>query len=501
MSVEGVESSEAAGREAEDGKWWGADYATEVRGLWPVAWPVVVTYVAQYTADLLTLSAVGHGGRSATEKLASAALGQLYANAVGAAVMTGLAGGVDTLGSQAVGAGNFARVGLVAQRGVVVMLCVGLALLPLWLSAEPILGSLGQEAAIARAASAYVRGRIPGLFCLAVLEVEKRFLLVQNAVLPPLGTAFVQMALQGGGAWWVVSRWVSDDPRPESVFWVSLTASAAQFVATATLGGYIAWMEWRRRAGRDPHPPTLPPFRLANVARWADWVEFLRLGVPGALQVGVEWASFEVQGLFAGRLGTAHLDAHAVIALGTNATFMVPLGLAVASSVRVGQHLGELRPAQAQRTGIASVAIAYLWHALTVLLFLFGREPWARAFADDPRVVRLVVQTMPILILFACFDAQQVVLAGVARGLGLQAYAAAVNFVSYSLIGIAVGFALSQKEGLHIGLVGIWLGLSVAAFCSTLGISAFLRLVDWTHIAKQARLRALQEQARTTNTE
>jgi multidrug resistance protein, MATE family len=475
-----------------DGRWWW-EYGVEARALWPISWPVIVTYVAQYTADLLTLSAVGHGGVGAREKLASAALGQLYANAVGAAVMTGLAGGVDTLGSQAVGAQNFARVGVVAQRGIVVMLSVGAALIPLWLSAEPILSALGQDPAVAAGASAYVRGRIPGLLCMAVLEVEKRFLLVQNLTLPALANSFVQMALQGGGAWLTVRAWVREETDVSSVFWVSLTASAAQFVAALNLALYIAWMERRRRAGRDPHPPSWPPFRWSHVSHWADWKEFLRLGVPGALQVGVEWASFEVQGLFAGRLGTAQLDAHAVIALGTNATFMVPLGLAVASSVRVGQHVGEEHPLQAQRTGIVSVALAFAWHLLTIFAFLFGREPWAYAFAADPEVVRYVVQTMPVLILFACFDAQQVVLAGIARGLGLQAYAAAVNFLCYSIIGIAVGFLLSQPEGLHIGLLGVWLGLSVAAFSSTVGIATFLRFADWYKIAKEARRRALHQ--------
>ena len=135
--------------------------------------PISLTYLLSFALQLTSQVLVGHISASA---LAAASLGTVYANASGMAVIIGLTSACETLASQAFGAGNLPRVGVVAQRASAVLLAVCVPCGVAWLAAGPALRSLGQDEETVALTATYIRMQLPGLPAIAVYEVYKRTL-------------------------------------------------------------------------------------------------------------------------------------------------------------------------------------------------------------------------------------------------------------------------------------------------------------------------------------
>lgn len=171
-------------------------HEAELAHILALAGPVCLTYLVSFSLQLLSMVLIGHTGASF---LAAAALGNMFANATGNSIIFGLATAIDTLASQAFGAKNNRRIGVVAQRGVAIMLVVALPVSLVWWYADAILSSLGQDAETARLAAIYVRCLIPGLPAAIVFEVLKKSLQAVGLMVPTLvmtiGSIFVHLLL------------------------------------------------------------------------------------------------------------------------------------------------------------------------------------------------------------------------------------------------------------------------------------------------------------------
>ena len=89
----------------------------------------------------------------------------------------------------------------------------------------------------------------------------------------------------------------------------------------------------------------------------APLVRLLAIGLPAALQVTLEVGVFAAATTLAGKLDPVSLAAHHVVLEIASVTFMIPLGLATAGAVRVGQGLGRGEPAAAGRAGWIAVIL------------------------------------------------------------------------------------------------------------------------------------------------
>jgi MATE family multidrug resistance protein len=135
------------------------------------------------------------------------------------------------------------------------------------------------------------------------------------------------------------------------------------------------------------------------------------------LQLVSEVGAFSAAALLIGRLGAVPLAAHQIAITCASTTFMFPLGVAMASTVRIGQALGAgrqdlLRPigAGAWLLGLAVMAV------FTVILVMAG-PAIARAFVSDPTVIVIAAQLLVIAGIFQLVDGVQVVGSGLLRGL------------------------------------------------------------------------------------
>ena len=226
-----------------------------------------------------------------------------------------------------------------------------------------------------------------------------------------------------------------------------------------------------------------PRFRRYHIfGRWwrADWPRFRtiwRLGAPIGLHMGFEASVFAAAVILMGYISTASVAAHAVAIQIASMTFMVPLGIGQAATVRVGIGYGR-RDAQAIRrsgwtaymlgVGFMTAMAAIIWIMPRALTGIFI-DP---TLTGNAAVVDLTVAFLGVAAVFQIVDGAQVVGAGMLRGLHDTTWPMIFAAFGYWAVGIGVGALLAFKLGL--AGVGIWIGLAVG-----LAIVAVLILLRW----------------------
>jgi MATE family multidrug resistance protein len=202
----------------------------------------------------------------------------------------------------------------------------------------------------------------------------------------------------------------------------------------------------------------------------------LKLGSPIGLTMALEMGVFALAAYFMGWIGAPAVAAHAVALQCAAVTFMVPLGLGQAATVRVGLALGRRDEAGIARAGwtawiigvgfMASMALV-MWSVPHRLVTLFLTEVPANA-----ATIALAVSFLKIAAAFQLVDGAQVIGAGMLRGLHDTRWPLVFALVGYWVVGLGIGswlaFAADWKG------IGIWIGLA-----SGLASVAVLMLARW----------------------
>ena len=164
-------------------RWISREYRDEARSIMALAWPIQLTNLLDFGLAMGTILVVGR--LPTAIPLGAAALGNLYTNFTGIAILVGMAGAIDTLSSQACGAKAYGRVGAVTQRSMAILclMCVPIGFL--WLVAGQIFTALGQEAEPVALATEYVQYMLWGLVPTCLYECLKRHLQAVGLVGPP----------------------------------------------------------------------------------------------------------------------------------------------------------------------------------------------------------------------------------------------------------------------------------------------------------------------------
>jgi MATE family multidrug resistance protein len=183
-------------------------------------------------------------------------------------------------------------------------------------------------------------------------------------------------------------------------------------------------------------------------------------------QYVLEGGAVAVVGVLVGWLGAIALAANQVVMAVAGVLYMVPLGVAAATGIRVAQAIGGDQRSRLRAIGLAGLATATAWLVVaTVLLTVFAR-PIARAFIDDPAVIGLAAALFFTVGLMQVFDGVQSVSLGALRGMLDSHWPTRVSLLAYW--GLAVPLAWVAGIVLDWGLVGLWagfgIGLAIAAY-------------------------------------
>jgi MATE family multidrug resistance protein len=211
----------------------------------------------------------------------------------------------------------------------------------------------------------------------------------------------------------------------------------------------------------------------------ADWQRLrhlLRLGLPIGLSFGFEATVFAAAAYLMGLIDAASVAAHAIALQIAALTFMVPLGLSQAATVRVGRALGSRDPAAVSRAGWTAFAMSILFmSAMALLMWVFPRELVTLFLEPTPaneRPIELAIAFLVVAAGFQIFDGAQVVVAGMLRGLHDTRVPMLIAAFGYWVVGIGIGIWLAFEWGWQG--VGIWTGLA-----SGLALVSVLLLARW----------------------
>jgi MATE family multidrug resistance protein len=361
----------------------------------------------------------------------------------------GLLMGLDTLVSQAFGADKRED----CHRSLVNGIYLSLALTPILaipvFMLRRVLGPVGVDPAVLELAVPYMKALGVGLFPLLLYFAVRRCLQAMNMV-KPVAFALVSANLVNALGNWILiyGKWGAHAMGTVGSGW---STTIARTYMAAVLVGYLLWYDQRHRTDllKTPVDVDLPRIR-----------RLIALGLPAAMQFTLESGIFALVTALIARLGAVPLASHQ-IALNTVAfTYMVPLGIASAAAVRVGQAIGRRDPLGASDAGGTAIFLgAAFMTCASVVLLIFPR--WiARSYTPDEAVIRNTITLLAAGAAFQLFDGLQTVATGALRGAGDTRTPMLCHFTAYWIIGLPLGAWLCFRRGW--GAFGLWSGLSLA---------------------------------------
>jgi MATE family multidrug resistance protein len=197
----------------------------------------------------------------------------------------------------------------------------------------------------------------------------------------------------------------------------------------------------------------------------------LTLGLPAAVQIGLETGVFAVVTVLVGKLGATALAGHQIALTTVSTTYMMPLGISSAAAVRVGQAIGRGDPAGAARSGWTAIGFGAILMSVAAVTLLLIPGVIARLFTPELEVVAAGSALLQVAAFFQLFDGFQVVATGALRGAADTRTPMLCHFAGYWVIGLPLGVIL----GFHykLGAPGLWIGLSIGLILIGIVLVAF----------------------------
>uniref|UniRef100_A0A3B4ZWY4 Multidrug and toxin extrusion protein n=1 Tax=Stegastes partitus TaxID=144197 RepID=A0A3B4ZWY4_9TELE len=408
--------------------------------------PLLLSRILNY---LLPFVVTMFCGRLGNEVMAGYGLACATINVTTTATGYGLILACDTLVSQTFGGKNLLRVGVILQRGVIILLLFCLPCWGLLINAQVILLCVGQNPEVA----------------MFLHHLQVSYLQNQGIILPQMYAAAMANVAN------VVTNYTF-------LYWLDLGVSgsaAANALAQIYISTFLFAFIWWKKL----HVMT---WRGWSVESLQEWGSFMKLAIPSTLMKCFEWWVYELGGFFAGMLSEDELAAQHAVIMVAFITYMFPLGIQAAACARVGNALGAGDSARAVLTAkvaltlagsIAVVEGAVLSSTKTVIGFIF---------TSDEKIIGLVSHLMNAY-LFALCHQKHGVCTGIFLGTGKQKIPAVANFIGYYCIGLSLSITLMFVAKLRV--LGFWLGLLVCVILqSTLYIIVIFNL-NWERMTEE----------------
>lgn len=194
-------------------------------------------------------------------------------------------------------------------------------------------------------------------------------------------------------------------------------------------------------------------------------LKLLRIGLPISFTAMMEVGLFMAVSLLMGSLGSVAVAAHQIALNYAALMFMVPLGLSMAITVRVGHAKGAGKLHHARYSGFVGMFVAILTMTISALVMVSFPNTIIAMYTDEIEVTELALQLLFMAALFQVSDGLQVSAVGALRGLKDTTVPMVITFFSYWVIGLplAYGLGISQSQGPKGLWTGLIIGLTVAA--------------------------------------
>lgn len=443
----------------------------ELKGMTSLAVPVVATYLLEFLPGLVSIILVGHLHSDKTEEYIDAtALSVAFMNLCGLSIGIGLSTAMDTLCSQAYGAGETEKMGVYLQTGGIILAAFGICIGITFYNATNILLALGQPTEVSELTGEAVWILLWGVPFMFAYELLRKVLQAQN-IASPMMYVSIGANLVNAGVGYLLTYHSSYGWIGASVARSLCNCSFVMFlfpyiISSGLVNTFWSGLHFKQAFGGIP--------------------QFLALGIPGAAQLCFEWWAFEVISLICGLLPDAVVDIGAnAVMMNINAmSFMFYLGISISGNVRIGNALGAGDERRARVASLGSIGMCAAMATVLCTFLLVFRQSLPKLFTHDETIGDLASILIVIAAIFQLPDAVNGSVQGIFRGSGRQNIGAQLNFVAYYMLGIPFGCVLAFTFGQ--GVVGLWIGMTVAlAIIAIVGTTLVVRS-DWAKLSKEA---------------
>ncbi len=193
--------------------------------------------------------------------------------------------------------------------------------------------------------------------------------------------------------------------------------------------------------------------------------ELLRVGAPIAVTLLMEAGLFVAVALAIGRLGTATMASHQIAINVSSVAFMIPLGIAMATTVRVGHAAGRGDREGVRLAARAGLILVFAMQIVSASLLAGLPHGIAALYTGDEAIIALAAQLLVLAAIFQVSDGLQAAGNGALRGIKDTRVPMLYTMVAYWGVGMPVGawLAFRADMGAHGMWIGLIAGLSVAA--------------------------------------
>jgi len=436
-----------------------------------LAVPIALTQLGQIAMMTTDLALIGRLGDAAVA--AAALAGTVYW--ISFTVGMGLISAVAPLAAQAFGARNPRMIRRALRVGLWAALVISLPIMAFPLYGEQILLTLGQVPSTARMAQRYLFGLAwgvaPALWYLAI----RGFMGAVNRPEPGLWITLVAIPANAVLVYLLIHGGLGL-PRLE-LFGAGLATTIVNF------GMFLAalWFATSRRPFRKYHA-------MGRIWRidWSLMRQLVVVGAPIALSFLMEYGLFASAALLMGLIGTTALAAHQIALQVTAILFMVPYGIGIAATVRVGHAVGRRDAASVKRAGLVATLLGVAFVSAMTLAVILTRFAIARFFFGGAKestgaAIELTATLLMVGATFFVADGVQTIAAGALRGMNDTRVPLLFAVISYWGIGFTTAYALAFHAGL--GAVGVWIGLAIGT-----AVYAVLLLLRFHRLARHLEL-------------
>lgn len=354
--------------------------------------------------------------------------------------------------SQAEGAANPTRVALAFRSGLLLCLIGGILGTVLMLAIYPLLGPIGQPAEV-------LEILLPYWISMSVWIIPFTLFFGLKALFDAVNWPWTAVALSYIGV--VVN--IPANYAFIHILDLGILGAGLASILSQSLSLLAAWLVVTRAEG-------LKAYIQPVTVLWSDVRRQLRDAAPLCLGYAGEGGAYAFLGLMIGWLGAEALAAHQIVNALGGVAYVIPLGMAGAVSIRVGNAVGAGKQARLRPILKASFTMVVLWQTMAASVFIFGGRALAEAMSMDPAVIQLAATLFIIMAMLQIADGVQGTSLGALRGMSDMNVPTVITLLAYWPLALPAAYIMGFT--MEMGAVGVWLGY-------TLGLTVAAIALPW----------------------
>ncbi len=427
---------------------------TTNKDIFKLAGPIVLGNISQMALGLIDTAMVGQVGAKhlAASSLVLAILGIPFVLGIGITTAIG------PLVAEANGAEDSKKVGKIAWLGFLLTLLLSTFIVTGTEFASEIVFSMDQDQEVAKLAHPFFRlinfSLLPMLLFLALKQFADGLEFTKFAMALSIGS----IPLNAGLNWiFIYGNWGFE---PMGLTGAGLGTLITRIIILICMMAFVL------------RHPKFAPYRTYFFTSLKDRkisLSILKIGVPAGIQYVVEVAAFSLSGIMAGWISAEAQAAHQIALSLASTTYMISIGLAVAGGIKVAEALGRKDATDLRNINKKVILMSLWWGGLCAFFFIGFQNFLPQWFTGDSQVIKTASMLLVWAAIFQIGDSVQANAAGLMRGRQEMKFPTYFVIFAYWVITIPLCYYLGFSQ--HLGIQGIWIGLSLGLTLAALGLT------------------------------